>query len=50
MKKDSRDHDIIEACELAIRELKRMLKRKEVPVLTKNSIKFLIPSQHPSVR
>ncbi|MCL5790555.1 MAG: HEAT repeat domain-containing protein [Candidatus Thermoplasmatota archaeon] len=43
MKKDSRDHDIIEACELAIRELKRMLKRKEVPVLTKNSIKFLIP-------
>ena len=43
MKKVSNDADVIDACELTIKELKKMLKRKSIPVLRKNSIKYLIP-------
>ncbi len=43
MVKNRENQDITEACLLAKKELNRMLKRKDVPMLTKNSIKFLIP-------
>ena len=43
MKKVSDYADVIDACEISISELKKMLKRKNIPVLTKNSIKYLIP-------
>ena len=43
MKKVSNDSDVVDACEISITELKKMLKRKNIPVLTRNSIKYLIP-------
>ena len=43
MKKVSDYADVVDACEISISELKKMLKRKNIPVLTKNSIKYLIP-------
>ena len=43
MKSESKNADIVTVCEFAIKELKKMIKRKNVPTLAKNSIKYLIP-------
>lgn len=43
MKNDSKNADIEQVCEYALKELKKMLKKRDVPNITKNSIKFLIP-------
>ncbi|MGP6238962.1 HEAT repeat domain-containing protein [Cuniculiplasma sp. SKW4] len=43
MKNESKNNDIETVCEFALKELKRMLKKRDVSTITKNSIKYLIP-------